>query len=94
MFADSLFLVLVRYAVSTSVKEELYLYSALHTNTTATGVIEKVNYFFDTNGITNKKLCGLCTDSAQECLGPKVDLGHLCRGNNVMFTHFLFTGKF
>ena len=44
-------MVFVRYAVSTSVKEELLFCSVLDTNTKASDVMEKVDHFFNENGI-------------------------------------------
>ena len=52
MASVSQLMVFVRYAVSTSVKEELLFCSALDTNTKASDVMENVGHFFNENGIT------------------------------------------
>ena len=44
-------MVFVRYAVSTSAKEEFLFCSALDTNTKASDVMEKADHFFNENGI-------------------------------------------
>ena len=49
-------MVFVRYAVSTSIKEELLFRSALNTTTKASDVMEKVNRFFYENDIPRKNL--------------------------------------
>ena len=49
-------MVFVRYAVGTSIKEELLFCSALDTTTKASDVMEKVNHFFNENEIPWKNL--------------------------------------
>ena len=91
-------MVFVRYAVGTSVKEELLFCSALNTSTKASDVLEKVDHFFNENKISWNNLCGVCTDGAPAyfCLGPKVDFGHSYKVK--LLTLYLliasFTGKF
>ena len=82
-------MVFVRYAVSTSVKEELLFCSALDTNTKASDVMEKVDHFFNENGIAWKNLCGVCTDGAPALLGSKSGFRALVQKKtpNVLFTH-------
>ena len=79
----------VRYAVSISVKEELLFCSALDTNTKASDVIEKVDHFFNENGIAWKNLCGVCTDGAPAMLGSKSGFRALVQKKtpNVLFTY-------
>ena len=64
-------MVLVRYAVGTSVKEELLFCSALNTSTKTSDVLEKVDHFFNENEISWNNLCGVCTSVAPAMLGPK-----------------------
>nr|CAB3267858.1 zinc finger BED domain-containing protein 5-like [Phallusia mammillata] len=81
-------MVFVRYAVSTSIKEELLFCSALDTTTKASDVMEKVNHFFTKNE-TWKNLCAVCTDGAPAMLGSKSGFRALVQRKvpNVMFTH-------
>ena len=74
-------MVFVRYAVSTTVKEELLFCSALDTNTKASDVMEKVDYFFN--------------EMDFRCLCPKVDFEHLCKRRHQTFCSLIasFTGK-
>ena len=51
VFSVSQLMLFVRYAVKTSIKEELLFYSALDTTTKASDIMEKVNYFFNENEI-------------------------------------------
>ena len=78
-----------RYAVSTSVKEELLFCSALDTNTKASDVMEKVDQFFNENGIAWKNFCGVCTDGVPAMLGSKSGFQALVQKKtpNVLFTH-------
>ena len=64
-------MVFVRYAVGTSVKEELLFCSALNTSTKASDVLEKVYHFFNENKISWNNLCGVCTDGALAIFGSK-----------------------
>ena len=64
-------MVFVQYTVSVSVTEELLYCSTLDTNTKASDVMEKVDHFFNENGIVWKNLCGVCTDGAPAMLGSK-----------------------
>ena len=67
----SLLMVFDRYAVSTSIKEELLFCGALDTTTKASDIMEKVNHFFNENEIPWKNLCAVCTDGAPAMLGSK-----------------------
>ena len=81
--------VFVRYAVSTTVKEELLFCIALDINTKASNVMEKVDHFFNENGIAGKNLCGVCTDGAPAILVSKSGFRALVQKKtpNVLFTH-------
>ena len=61
-------MVFVRYAVGTSVKEELLFCGALNTSTKASDLLEKVDHFFNENKISWNNLC---TDGAPAMLGSK-----------------------
>ena len=95
MASVSQLMAFVRYAVSTSVKEELLFCSALDTNTKASDVMEKVDHFFNENGIAWTNLCGECTDGAPAMLESKVDFEHLCKRRHLTFCSLIasFTGK-
>ena len=82
-------MVFVRYAVTTSVKKELLFCSALDTNTKASDVMEKVDHFFNENGIAWKNLCGVCTDGAPATLRSKSGFRALVqrKTSNILFTH-------
>ena len=82
-------MVFVRYAVGTSIKEELLFCSALDTTTKASDVMEKVNQFFNENEILWKNWCAVCTDGAPAMLGSKSGFRALVqrKAPNVMFTH-------
>ena len=82
-------MVFVRYAVGTSVKEELLFCSALNTSTKASDVLEKVDHFFNKNEISWNNLCGVCTDGAPAMLGSKSGFRALVqsKATGVIFTH-------
>ena len=82
-------MIFIRYALSTSVKEELLFCSALDTNTKALDVKEKVDYFFNKNGISLKNLYGVWTDGAPAMLGSKSGFRAFVQKKtpNVLFTH-------
>ena len=82
-------MVFVRYAVGTSVKEELLFCSALNTSTNASDVLEKVDHFFNENKISWNNLCGVCTDAAPAMLGSKNGFRALVqsKATGVIFTH-------
>ena len=88
-------MVFVRYAVNTSVKEEFFFCSAPDTNTKASDVMEKVDHFFNENGIAWKiyEVCALM--EPQRCLGPKVDFEHLWKRRHLTFCSLIasFTRK-
>ena len=69
--------------------EELLFCRALDTNTKASDVMEKVDPFFNENGIAWKNLCGVCTDGAPAMLGSKSGFEALVQKKtpNVLFTH-------
>ena len=85
----SQFMVFVRYAVRTSVKEELLFCSALNTSTKASDVLEKVDHFLNENEISWNNLCGMCTDGAPAMLGSKNGFRALVqsKATGVIFTH-------
>ena len=89
MASVSQLMVFVRYAVSTSVKEELLFCSALDTNTKVLDVIEKVDHFFNEKGIAWKNLCGVRTDGAPTMLGSNSGFRVLVQKKtpNVLFSH-------
>ena len=82
-------MVFVRYAVSTSIKEELLFCSALYITTKASDIVEKVNHFFNENEIPWKNLCAVCTDGAPAMLGSKSGFRALVQRKipHVTFTH-------
>ena len=82
-------MVFVRYAVDTFVKEEILFCCALNTSTKASDVMEKVDHFFNENGISWNNLCGVCTDGAAAMLGSKSGFQALVqtKATGVMFTH-------
>ena len=82
-------MVFVRYAVGTSVKEELLFCSALNTSTKASDVLEKVDHFFNENEISWNNLCGVCTDGAPAMLGSKSGFRALVqsKATGIIFTH-------
>ena len=86
-------MVFVRYAVSTSVKEELLFCSALDTNTKASDVMEKVDHM--KMELPGKIYVVYALMELQRCLGPKVDLEHLCKRRHPTFCSLIasFTGK-
>ena len=82
-------MVFIRYAVDTSVKEEILFCCALNTSTKASDVMEKVDHFFNENGIFWNNLCGVCTDGAPAMLCSKSGFQALVqtKATGVMFTH-------
>ena len=82
-------MIFARYAVGTSVKEELLFCSALNTSTKASDVWEKVDHFFNENEISWNNLCGVCTDGAPAMLGSKSGFRALVqsKATDVIFTH-------
>ena len=82
-------MVFVRYAVGTSVKEELFFCSDLNTSTKASDILEKVDHFFNENKISWSNLCGGCTDGAPAMLGSKSGFRALVqsKATGVIFTH-------
>ena len=90
-------MVFVRYAVGTSVKEELLFCSALNTSTKESDVLETVDHFFNENKISWNKLCGVCTDGALAMVGSKSRFRALVqsKATGVIFNLLIasFTGK-
>ena len=82
-------MVFVRYAVGPSVKEELLFCSALNTSTKTSGVLEKVDHFFNENKISWNNLRGMCTGGAPAMLGSKSGFRALMqsKATGVIFTH-------
>ena len=88
-------MVFVRYAVGTSVKEELLFCSALNTSTKASDILEKVDHFFNENEISWNNLCGVCTDGAPAMLESKSGFRALVqsKATGVIFTHGFIHGE-
>ena len=82
-------MVFVRYAVNTSVKEELLFCGALDTSTKASDIMDKVSHFFNENGTAWKNLCGVSTDGAPTMLGSKSGFPAFVQRKtpNTLFTH-------
>ena len=82
-------MVFVRFAVSTSIKEELLFCSALDITTKASDIKEKVNHYFNENEIPWKNLCAVCTDGVPAMLASKRGFRALVQRKipNVTFTH-------
>ena len=82
-------MVFVRYAVGTSVKEELLFCSALNTSTKASDVLEKDDHFFNEKEISWNNLCIVCTDAAPAMLGSKRGFRALVqsKATGVIFTY-------
>ena len=95
MSSVSQLMIFVRYAVSTTIKEELFFCSALDTTTKASDVMKKVNHFFNENEITWKTCVLSALMVSQQCLNPKVDFEHLFKGRLPTLCSYIasFTGK-
>ena len=65
-----------------NIKENILFCSALETNTTAVDVMEKLETFFDQEGLDWENVCGICTDGAPVMLGARSGLQTLVRSRS------------
>ena len=65
-----------------NIKENILFCSASETNTTAVDVMEKLETFFEQEGLDWENVCGICTDGAPAMLGARSVLQTLVRSRS------------
>uniref|UniRef100_A0A8C0JE03 Uncharacterized protein n=1 Tax=Chelonoidis abingdonii TaxID=106734 RepID=A0A8C0JE03_CHEAB len=79
----------VQYVNAGDVNDKFLFREKLETPTTAQDIFNKVNAFFESNGIEWKNLCGICTNGAPAMMGARSGFQQKvkCVSPNVIVTH-------